>query len=59
MSVTYRPDGTRAASLAATRVEDVNRLLLGLQRLGYRVTATTRPGTGGQMIADLTLRSAE
>ena len=29
------------------------------KRLGYRVTATTRPGTGGQMIADLSLRSAE
>lgn len=59
VSVTYRPDGTLAASLAATRVEDINRLLLSLQRLGYRVTATTRPGTSGQMIADLTLRSAE
>jgi hypothetical protein len=40
-------------------VEDINRLLLSLQRLGYRVTATTRPGASGQMIADLTLRSAE
>lgn len=59
VSVTYRPDGTLAASLAATRVEDINRLLLALQRLGYRVTATTRPGTSGQTIADLTLRSAE
>jgi general secretion pathway protein L len=59
VSVEYRPDGTLAASLAATRVEDINRLLLSLQRLGYRVTATTRPGTSGQMIADLTLRSAE
>jgi hypothetical protein len=58
VSVTYRPDGTLATSLAATRVEDINRLLLSLQRLGYRVTATTRPGTSGQMIADLTLRSA-
>ncbi|NJC06591.1 general secretion pathway protein L [Sphingomonas kaistensis] len=59
VSVTYRPDGTLAASLAATRVEDINRLLLSLQRLGYRVTASTRPGASGQMIADLTLRSAE
>jgi general secretion pathway protein L len=59
VSVTYRPDGTLAASLAATRVEDINRLLLNLQRLGYTVTATTRPGTSGQMIADLTLRSAQ
>jgi general secretion pathway protein L len=59
VSVTYRPDGTLAASLAATRVEDINRLLLSLQRLGYRVTATTRPGSSGEMIADLTLRSAE
>ena len=59
VSVTYRPDGTLAASLAATRVEDINRLLLALQRLGYRVTATTRAGASGQMIADLTLRGAE
>lgn len=59
VSVTYRPDGTLAASLAATRVEDINRLLLGLQRQGYRVTASTRPGSGGQMIADLTMRSAQ
>lgn len=59
LSVNWRPDGTLTASLAATRIEDINRLLLALQRAGYRVTATTRAGTGGQMIADLTLRSAE
>ncbi|WP_300975003.1 type II secretion system protein GspL [Sphingomonas sp. LHG3406-1] len=59
MAVNWRADGTLTASLAATRIEDVNRLLLALQRAGYRVTATTRAGTGGQMIADLTLRSAE
>lgn len=58
-AVSYRPDGTLTASLAATRVEDVNRLLLALQRSGYRVTATTRSGTSGQLFADLTLRSAE
>ena len=60
VSVAYRPDGTLAASLSATRVEDLNRLLLGLQRLGYRVTAPTpRQGSSGQIIVDLTLRSTE
>lgn len=59
VSVNYRADGTLTASLAATRVEDINRLLLALQRSGHRVTATTRTGSGGQIIADLTLRSAE
>lgn len=59
VSITYRPDGTLAVSLAATRAEDINRLLRSLQRIGYLVTATTRPGSGGQMIADLTIRSSQ
>lgn len=57
--VQYRADGTLNASIAAGRVEELNQLLLALQRSGYRVTATTRPRTGGQVIADLALRSAE
>lgn len=60
VSVAYRPDGTLAASLSATRVEDLNRLLLALQRLGYRVTASpSRQGPGGQIVVDLTMRGAE
>lgn len=60
LSVAYRPDGTLAASLSATRVEDLNRLLLALQRLGYRVTASpSRQGPGGQIVVDLTMRGAE
>nr|WP_314444182.1 type II secretion system protein GspL [uncultured Sphingomonas sp.] len=57
--IRYRADGTLSASIAAGRVEEINRLLLALQRSGYRVTATTRAGDGGQVIADLALRSAE
>jgi general secretion pathway protein L len=57
-SVSWRPDGTLAISLAATRTEDINRILLALQRTGYRVTATSRSGPTGQIIADITVRSA-
>jgi general secretion pathway protein L len=57
-TLNWRPDGTLAISLAATRTEDVNRILLALQRTGYKVTATSRAGLSGQTIADITVRSA-
>lgn len=57
-ALSWRPDGTLAVSLAATRAEEINRILLALQRAGYRVTATSRAGPSGQMIADITVRSA-
>jgi general secretion pathway protein L len=57
-TLNWRPDGTLAISLAATRTEDVNRILLALQRTGYKVTATSRAGPSGQTIADITVRSA-
>ena len=54
----WRPDGTLTVTLAATRTEDINRLLAALQRIGYRVTATPRAATSGQAMADVTIRSA-
>lgn len=57
-TLSWRPDGTLAVSLAATRTEDINRILAALQRSGYRVTATSRAGPSGQTIADITVRSA-
>lgn len=57
-SLSWRPDGTLVVSLAATRVEDLNRILAALQRSGFRVTAVSRTGTTGQAVADITVRSA-
>lgn len=57
-TLSWRPDGTLAVSLAATRTEDINRILAALQRTGYRVTATSRSGPSGQIVADITVRSA-
>lgn len=54
----WRPDGTLTVSLAATRAEDINRILAALQRSGYRVTATSGTGANGQAAADVTIRSA-
>ena len=53
----WRGDGTLSTTLAATRPEDINRLLLGLQRNGYKVTAVPRTGTDGRQLADITVRS--
>lgn len=57
-TVSWRADGTLVLGLAATRTEDINRLLLALQRTGYRVTATSRAGSTGQTLADVTVRGA-
>ena len=56
-AMSWRPDGTLVLSLAATRTEDLNRVLLALQRAGYRVTATSRAGASGQVVADITVRT--
>jgi general secretion pathway protein L len=56
-AVSWRPDGTLDASIAATRTEDINRVLLALQRSGFKVTATSRAGPTGQVIADITVRT--
>jgi general secretion pathway protein L len=57
-SIAWRPDGTLVVSLAATRTEDLNRILAALQRSGFRVTAVSRTGSSGQAVADITVRSA-
>jgi general secretion pathway protein L len=53
----WRSDGTLAATLAAPRIDEINRLLLGLQRDGYTVTAVPRQGSDGRSIADMTIRA--
>lgn len=56
-SLGWRGDGTLAATLAAPRIDEINRLLLGLQRDGYTVTAVPRQGSDGRSMADITIRS--
>lgn len=56
--VQWQANGTLTLGLSATRAEDVNRLLAGLQRSGYRVTATSRASPTGQTLTDITVRSS-
>jgi general secretion pathway protein L len=53
----YSGDGTLSTTLAAPTVDAINRLLLGLQRNGYRVTAVPRQAPDGRSMVDLTVRS--
>ena len=53
----YRPDGTLAVTLAAPTVDSVNRLLVALQRNGYRITAVPRQSPDGRAMVDITIRS--
>ncbi|WP_205479447.1 type II secretion system protein GspL [Sphingomonas arenae] len=54
----WQGDGTLSATLAASRPEEINRVLLGLQRSGYRVTAVPRTGADGRQLAEITVKSA-
>ncbi len=53
----WRSDGTLSTTLAAPRTEELNRVLLSLQRSGYTVTAVPRSSPDGRQLADITLRS--
>lgn len=53
----YRSDGTLSATLAAPAVTDINRLLVALQRDGYRITAVPRQAPDGRAMVDVTVRS--
>lgn len=53
----YRGDGTLSVTLAAPAVADINRLLVGLQRDGYRITAVPRQAPDGRAMVDVTIRS--
>jgi general secretion pathway protein L len=52
----YGSGGTFSATLAAPSHNDINRLLLTLQRNGYRVTAVPRQSPDGRTMVDLTMR---
>lgn len=53
----YRGDGTLAGTLAAPTVDEINRLLVALQRDGYRITAVPRQATDGRSMVEVTIRS--
>lgn len=53
----YRGDGTLAGTLAAPTLPEINRLLLALQRDGYRVTAVPRQAADGRSMVEVTIRS--
>lgn len=55
-AISWNGDGTLTSTLAASRPEDINRVLLALQQGGYRVTAVPRTGTDGRQLADVTVR---
>lgn len=57
-SLSYAPDGTLSATFAAPTVDAVNRVLLAVQRNGYRVTAVPRQSPDGRSMVDVTVRSA-
>ena len=53
----YSGNGTLQTTLAAPTVDEINRLLLALQRDGYRVTAVPRQAPDGRSMVDITIRS--
>ncbi|MBN8842954.1 MAG: general secretion pathway protein GspL [Sphingomonadales bacterium] len=56
-SLSHRVDGTLSTTLAAPRIDDVNKVLLALQARGYRITAQPMAGTDGQQMANVTIRA--
>lgn len=56
-TLSHRTDGTLTTTLAAPRVDDINRVLLALQARGYRITAQPMAGTDGQQMANITIRA--
>lgn len=56
-TLSHRTDGTLTTTLAAPRVEDLNKVLLALQARGYRVTAQPMAGSDGQQMANITIRA--
>jgi general secretion pathway protein L len=56
-SLSYAPDGTLSVTLAAPDAAAINRVLVALQRNGYRITAVPRQSPDGRSMADATVRS--
>ena len=56
-TLAHRVDGTLTTTLAAPRVDDINKVLLALQARGYRITAQPMAGADGQQMANVTIRA--
>ncbi|HJR83044.1 MAG TPA: type II secretion system protein GspL, partial [Sphingomicrobium sp.] len=54
--IAYAPDGTLSVTFAAPNADAVNRVLVGLQRGGYRVTAVPRQSPDGRSLVETTVR---
>lgn len=57
-SLSYAADGTLSVTFASPTVDAINRVLLSVQRSGYRVTAVPRQSPDGRSMVDVTVRSA-
>jgi general secretion pathway protein L len=55
-NISYSGDGTMSATIAGPTVDVLNRVLIGLQRNGYQVTAVPRQGSDGRAMIDMTVR---
>jgi len=56
-SLSYASDGTLSVTFAAPTVDAINRVLVAVQRNGYRVTAVPRQAPDGRAMVDATVRS--
>jgi general secretion pathway protein L len=56
-SIAYTPDGTLSVTFAAPDADPVNRVLVALQRGGYRVTAVPRQSPDGRSLVETTVRT--
>lgn len=52
----FAGDGTLSATLAAPTLDPINRVLVALQRDGYRITAVPRQSADGRTMVDATVR---
>lgn len=57
-TLSYAEDGLLSATLMAPRIEDINMVLIALQKSGYKVTATPRNNSAGFTLADITVTSS-
>lgn len=56
-SIAYTPDGTLSVTFGAPNADPANRVLVALQRNGYRVTAVPRQSPDGRSLVEATVRA--
>jgi len=56
-AIGYPGDGSLEATLAAPALDAVNRILVAVQRDGFKVTAVPRQSADGRAVVDVTIRS--